>query len=360
MALKRFYAEEKKMKSKSFGAGVLGVLLFFAGQGIPAAAETLPEPDPVQEDSVFPGPVREDLILPPPEWDSLIFLDPNQEASILPPPEWDRLILSDPNPAASSAEARPSQQTTAGGQQAAPPAAKTGGGQKAPAPAGGKAAPQGAPAPAGGKTAPQGAPTPAAPRPPAGPSRWKMADQGLFLGAMAGMRSPSFDTDDTDWENVDIEGDSSFSGGFFVGIDFGRVIAQAEFAFNEDAGVIENRMGFEKGIGKSLMIPLIVKGDFHLGPVVLQPLAGVYFNVTLGDLELEGSMGGTEPYAYPPAGMLFGGDVGIGFGRNLIFLDFRYAMDLGKTAVGNDPISVWRRSAFVFNVGYQFFIWRKS
>jgi hypothetical protein len=343
MALKRFYAEEKRMKSKSLSAGALGVLLFFAGQGLPVPAETLPEPD--RESSIISGPDRENSTLSAPD----------QKTSTLPAPDRETSTIPGPEPVRSSAAAQPSQRTArTGRQQEAAPAAEPKTRQEAAAGTSGQQE-----AAAGGQAAPREAAA-AQNKPSPAPSRWNLADQGLFLGAMAGMRFPSFDTDDTDWDNTDIEGDPTFSGGLFMGMDFGRVIVQAEVAFNEDKGTIENIPGFDKGNGKSLMIPLIVKGDFHLGPVVLQPLAGVYFNVTLGDLELEGSMGGKEPYAYPPIGMLFGGDVGIGFGRNLIFLDFRYAMDLGKTAVGNDPKTAWRRSAIMFNVGYQFFIWRKT
>jgi hypothetical protein len=177
---------------------------------------------------------------------------------------------------------------------------------------------------------------------------------------MAGLRVLSYDTDGTDWERIEIDGSPTYSGGLFFGADFGRVIAQAEVLFSGDRGTIENMGGFDDLSGISLLIPLIVKGDFLLGPVVLQPLAGLYFNVALGDLTLGGSMGGEEPYASPPIGLMAGGDLGIRFGRNRVFLDLRYALDLGKTAVGNNPMTAWRRSAFMLNLGYQFYIWRKT
>lgn len=304
------------MKSKSFGAGALGILLFFAGQIFPVQAETVSGPD--RETSAIPGPDRETSTLPAPDRDTSTIPGPDQKTS---PP-------------------RPPRRA---GKQEAPAAAGTGR-ERAAAPV-----------------------APAAPnRPPAVPAgsaarpAWNPPDQGLFFGAMAGMRSLKYNTDDTDWENLDIDGKSTAAGGLFFGLDYGPVVTQVEILFSGDKGAIENMPGFDDITAYTLLIPLILKGDFHLGPVVLQPLAGFYFNIALGDLDLDGSMGGKEPYANPPVGLMVGGDIGMRFGKSRIFLDLRYAADLGKTAVGNDPMTAWRRSAFMLNLGYQFFVWRKT
>ncbi|MFP3089749.1 porin family protein [Treponema sp. TIM-1] len=315
------------MKSKSFGAGALGVLLFFAGQSFPVPAETLPAPD--RESSIID---QETSALPAPD----------RDASTLSVPDRETLIIPGPEQGTSSEPSRSSRRAAEPGRrQEEAPAGTT---SRSP-----REAPAAAPAASNRASAVSETPPPRSP-----------PDRGLFFGALVGMNSLSYDTDDTDWEGLDIEGNPTFGGGLFFGMDFGMVVAQAEALFRADKGTIENVPGFDEGTGLSFLLPLIVKGDFHLGPVVLQPLAGLYFNFALGDLELSGTYGGKEPYANPLMGLMVGGDVGIRFGRNLIFLDLRYATDLGKTAVGNDPMTAWRRSAFVLNLGYQFFVWRKT
>jgi hypothetical protein len=185
-------------------------------------------------------------------------------------------------------------------------------------------------------------------------------DRGLFWGVTAGIRSLSYNTDGTDWDGLAVEGNSAPNAGLFIGMDFGKLIIQAEIVLSGDNGTIDNIYSnnfYSMGVtGTSLLIPLIVKRDFHLGPVVFQPLAGLYFNFALGDLKLEdNTMGGEEPYANPPVGLIFGGDVGIALWKGVLFLDLRFAGDLGKTAAGNDPIEIWTRTSFMINLGYQFF-----
>jgi hypothetical protein len=190
----------------------------------------------------------------------------------------------------------------------------------------------------------------------------------MFWGATAGTRIPKYAIDDTDWGNMggkDIEGQMTFNGGFFFGMDFGMFAGQAEIFFaGEKAGtrILDGYSYIDMDItALSLLVPLIVKLDYHLGPVVLQPLAGIYLNFALGDLKE--SMGGVEledPYENPLMGVIFGGAAGMPLGKGLLFLDIRYAMDLGKTTAGNDPVTIWKRSAFMLNLGYQFFLGGKK
>jgi hypothetical protein len=183
--------------------------------------------------------------------------------------------------------------------------------------------------------------------------------QGLFLGAIAGLRAPNYNTDNTDWKTVNIEGKSTANGGLFIGMDLGSLILQAEVLLGGDSAAIENMpatMEIDDISGFSLLIPLIFKWNFHLGPLVLQPLAGPYLNFALGNLKIGGRMGGEEPYANPPLGFMFGGDVGFPLWQGLVFLDLRFAVDFGKTAAGNNPMTAWTRSAFMLNLGYQFFV----
>jgi hypothetical protein len=166
----------------------------------------------------------------------------------------------------------------------------------------------------------------------------------------------SYNTGDTDLKNADIkERGPAINGTLFFGMDFGLLTGQAEIILtNEQAEIDTVNIDIS---GMSLLVPFIFKVDFHLGPVVLQPLAGLYLNFALGKLETRGmGIEGEDPYANPLFGLMFGGSAGISLGRGILFLDSRYAMDLGRTVAGNDPKTIWRRSALMFNLGYQFSI----
>jgi hypothetical protein len=181
----------------------------------------------------------------------------------------------------------------------------------------------------------------------------------MFLGLSAGMSLPSYNTDGTDFEGTNIEQGSGFGGSLFWGMDFGLLIGQVEVLLTTEKAIVKDSYGDIDVEGMSLLVPFIVKVDFHLGPVVLQPLAGLYLNFALGDLK-ESAMGGEaeEPYANPLFGLMFGGSFGVTLGRGILFLDTRYAMDLGRTVVSG-PVTIWRRSALMFNLGYQFSLGRR-
>jgi hypothetical protein len=146
-------------------------------------------------------------------------------------------------------------------------------------------------------------------------------------------------------------------------MDFGLLAGQAEVFFSGESAVtrVLSGSGYADAniTGLSLLAPLILKLDFHLGPVVLQPLAGVYFNFALGNLKenVDGS-DVEDPYANPPLGVIFGGAFGMTLGRGILFLDLRYAKDLGRTVAGQDSATIWSRSAFMLNLGYQFSLGR--
>jgi hypothetical protein len=188
----------------------------------------------------------------------------------------------------------------------------------------------------------------------------KVPERGLFLGLSAGMSMPSYNTDGTDIEGMDITGKSGFGGTLFFGMDFGRLIGQVEVLLVAEKAIIDTPYGDIDIEGMSLLVPFVFKADFHLGPLVLQPLAGLYLNFALGDLKESGSGFDTEePYANPLLGLMLGGSFGITLGRGILFLDGRYAMDLGRTVAGSGPITIWKRSAFMFNLGYQFSLGRR-
>jgi hypothetical protein len=156
-----------------------------------------------------------------------------------------------------------------------------------------------------------------------------------------------------------MKGDSNFAIGAFLGMTKGTWSLEAEALLSGDKGTMKipyynysyweyYKYGFS---GWSLMIPLIVKYEFKLGPVVIQPLAGLYFNIALGHFEIDGTENDWEK---PLLGLMFGGDVGVNLGGGRIFLDLRYAGDLGNTVI--DSNFEVGKSAFTVSLGYQHFL----
>jgi hypothetical protein len=188
------------------------------------------------------------------------------------------------------------------------------------------------------------------------------------MGVMAGLNFPSYNTNDTIWTGSlggsSVDGNLGWVFGLLLGWDFGLLTGEVEALVSFDKAEIDtfssysiyNNIAYMEGM--SIHIPLLVKMDFHLGPVVLQPLAGPYFNFALGKLNISGSLEGETSYKNPLVGLTAGGVVGLNLGRGFIFVDGRFEIDLGKTKV--ESIEIWRRSAFVVNLGYQIYLGRKQ
>jgi hypothetical protein len=148
--------------------------------------------------------------------------------------------------------------------------------------------------------------------------------------------------------------------GAFLGWHLAKLGIQIEALIAFDSG-IKDQIRFE---GSSLLLPIIGKYDINIKSFVIQPLIGPYFNIALGDMHGTyqgwGSYGGSDdgdtPYANPPLGIMVGSDFGWVFKRGMLFLDARFAFDLGKTvyAVKGSEVELWRKTAFTLSLGYQF------
>jgi hypothetical protein len=96
--------------------------------------------------------------------------------------------------------------------------------------------------------------------------------------------------------------------------------------------------------------------DLHLGRFVVQPLAGVYINVGLGDMKFE-NKDYDESVKYkrdnPLLGVMFGGAAGFRIGKGYLMVDLRYASDLGYVTFDGDEDNGLHRSAFKGNFVYQ-------
>jgi hypothetical protein len=170
----------------------------------------------------------------------------------------------------------------------------------------------------------------------------------------------------------------ALGGGLFAGYDFGLFAGQVEFllandnadlyrantTYNPNTGSWGTYSGTAHYNGTLLQIPLIVKMDLHLWRFVLQPLAGIYLNFGLGDMNLSSSSSGGDSSSYfsfsdketwdnPLLGGVVGGTLGLHIGRGFLFLDLRYMGNFGYTKVYDDEL--YRRSATLGSLGYQYY-----
>jgi hypothetical protein len=175
-------------------------------------------------------------------------------------------------------------------------------------------------------------------------------------------------------EDYEVEGDA-FGGDLFVGYDFGLFTGQLEFlitndkidvlgskrAYNSYIGAWETVVDYNSSAtysGTLLQIPLIVKMDLHLWRFVLQPLAGIYLNFGLGNMNKSSSSGSgfssDAEWENPLLGWVAGGTLGFRLGRGFIFGDMRFKGDISKTnPFGGDY--GYTRSGTLFSLGYQYY-----
>jgi hypothetical protein len=189
-----------------------------------------------------------------------------------------------------------------------------------------------------------------------------------FWGLMAGpvFNDYSFHNDE---ESYGSYGSAAFNGGLLFGYDFGLLAGQAELIFTGDKGSFS-----EKSIGSSsdssisnksfsattLQIPLLLKLDFHGSRIMLQPQAGIYFNVALGELDYKyndqwgSDIKASKYHNVPFMGTVAGWALGFRIGRGYLFNDTRFTRNLDYTEPNGTSV-YWRRSAIVVSFGYQYY-----
>jgi hypothetical protein len=106
----------------------------------------------------------------------------------------------------------------------------------------------------------------------------------------------------------------------------------------------------------SLSFPLLLKYSFRRNAFVISALAGGYLFVPLGDMRNEALVpdsGGLFNYGMePPIGYIAGIDLGTKIGPGNLFLDLRWAQDLGMIrAVSGE--TVYKRGMFSIAIGYE-------
>jgi hypothetical protein len=178
----------------------------------------------------------------------------------------------------------------------------------------------------------------------------------FFWGGMFGVSPLFYNFDDGILWGSSRESMVTFDGALYLGWSFSSFSFQLEGLLTGD----NVKLGYYDTTklsyydtqlsGISLLVPLIFKWSFNIGRFAIQPLAGPYLNFALGSLKA--SSGGRDPYANPLLGMMFGSALGWNFRKGMLFLDTRFAMDLGNTVVSSGKI--WKKRALMVSVGYQF------
>jgi hypothetical protein len=157
--------------------------------------------------------------------------------------------------------------------------------------------------------------------------------------------------------NATIEGQSNFAFGVFAGSGGAGLGYELGVIMTGNSGETSSTSygPFYEFDGSIVMLPFLFKYEFSLGPVVLTPLAGVYFSFATGDLEYNGTDTEWEP---PLFGLMFGGSVGYNLWGGRIFADMRYASGFGNIVIEPDSSSPdeMSHSTFMISLGYQYFL----
>ena len=199
-------------------------------------------------------------------------------------------------------------------------------------------------------------------------------DRWLFLGARLGP-SMRFYTQ---------SGDTAFTGGDTLGLslDAGiqadlRIVPlfgiQAELVFTWDNASVWQYTLNDAGNDLdrytrhfrsfSLQLPLTAKLHFYPGKFRVSPFFGGYIVLPLGRMETGSTRDGDESLSYsvsPPIGLLGGLCAAYPLEPGMIFLDLRYAADLGKPDLsGGGGIETYGRSAVSLSIGFEFGLFPK-
>jgi hypothetical protein len=194
------------------------------------------------------------------------------------------------------------------------------------------------------------------------------------------------------YDDYGIGGRGGFNGGLLLGYDFGLLASQVEFVLTGDNGKVTiNRHGYSgpgqyeqywadkykyRFSGTTIQIPLMFKLDLHWRRIMFQPQAGFYLNLTLGDLEFEkekdevkwGHVPSNErlpeelelEYDSPLFGFMTGAALGVRIGRGYLFMDGRFAIDLGQSKIKDKDrgteMAAWNHSAWSVTLGYQHYV----
>ena len=202
--------------------------------------------------------------------------------------------------------------------------------------------------------------------PPGQPQHW------LYLGLRAGTSlrlyrrstaEPFIEKDVHHYYNINAALQLTWQFASFMGI-------QAEGIFSNDYAPYEIyetnsahsvlTLRSEPFTAYSLMVPLTLKCTLRKEPLLAAALGGVYLAVPLGNMQ-NGIYGGSFPYSLTvPVGYTLGINLGMKAGPGYLFLDLRWAQDLGETIKAESLESLYRRSMVILALGYEIGLFRKN
>jgi hypothetical protein len=297
------------MKQRLFFAIAAGALLFVAGPVVQGQERTAPPPPPDRESSVIPAPRG---------------------------PSRGQAPTRRQTPAR---EQTPARSQEPAGTPASPPA---------------RQAPAAQPA--------QGTQQAQAQAPAAG-----IPNKGFFWGGMIGAGAT---LPEAKYAEDKAHTEFAFGGSLFLGYDFGLFTGQAELLLANEAGRLDmlyipsdgspsQYIYDNKYSGMLFQIPLVAKMDLHLWRFVLQPMAGLYLNFGVGDLDVENGYGSSysREWKNPLLGWLAGGALGFRLGRGFLFWDVRYMSNFAYTKVEGEELV--HRSVVLSSLGYQHYFKQK-
>lgn len=202
----------------------------------------------------------------------------------------------------------------------------------------------------------------------------------LYAGARLG-GSLHFYTPSSDYfgnSGISLDNSSAFDGGFFIAFQpVDSFALQTEVLFNRDhTGFSQNRYITDSGYSflvnltqdftmNILTIPILVKFMYRPGIFSIAGLAGVYFNIPLGQVEdnlnvtlvdFNYSVPTSRNYNFEASpGFMIGGVFGIKWGPGVIFADIRYASDFNDTKIELDDgsYSLFSAKRLHFSLGYE-------
>ncbi|MDR1931941.1 MAG: penicillin-binding protein activator LpoB [Spirochaetales bacterium] len=113
----------------------------------------------------------------------------------------------------------------------------------------------------------------------------------------------------------------------------------------------------------SIMIPVLLKWQERFDGFFLALFGGGYYNLPRGKMKYVYS-GRTVEYDYSaPVGFILGIDIGFKMGPGVLFLDSRFAMDIGDTSIKDAEgrnLALYNRRMGSFTVGYELGLFQKS
>ena len=161
--------------------------------------------------------------------------------------------------------------------------------------------------------------------------------------------------------SVDFKGGIGFGFAAQASFNFISLLGvQAEVIYNSDnIDISGTNMGSQIRGGTikttSLLIPVLVRVGLPVGPVQLTAVAGPYYTLALGDMELAPTGLAREKIDWEGSlGAMGGAIVGFRIGPGALFADVRYAYDFGEVIAkeGSETEGVYQKGAIHCGIGY--------